>query len=513
MKCNSPVDTQQAKIPARFHKLYHGKPGSEGFKMEAILHFIGYLNDSIIWGLPMVVLMLGTGIFLLFVTRGVIFTKFPVVLRYTVKTLFRKPPKSQLEAGAITPFQAVCTALAATVGTGNIVGVALAIATGGPGAVFWLWISALVGMVIKYCEVTLSMAYRTINDKGQLVGGPMYYIARGMGSKWLAALFAVFGALAALGIGASVQANALAGGVNAAFGVPTWVIGAVVAALGALIFIGGIRRIASVTEYLIPLMSVLYIVGAVVALVVNIDQIPAAFGQILHGAFSGSAPVGAFLGATVMYACRIGMSRGVFTHEAGMGSAPIAHASADNDHPARQGLWGAFEVFFDAIVLCTVTALVILTSGLWFDPAYAGDTRAMSATAFENAFAGGRYIVTVGMCLFAFATIVAWYYYGETCIEYLAKGSKIAKLAYQILYTAMVYVGCVAGLDAVWAFADLCNGLMAVPNLIALITLSPVIKGLSQDFFRDPNRLRPKSEDFSHLIRVRKQTGTKRALP
>ena len=473
--------------------------------MEAILNVIGYLNDNIVWGLPMVILMLGTGIFLTVLTKGVIFTKFHIVMRYTTKTLFRKVDKSKLEEGAITPFQAVCTALAATVGTGNIVGVALAIATGGPGAVFWLWISALVGMVIKYCEVTVSMAYRTTNEKGELVGGPMYYITRGMGKKWLAILFALLGGLASLGIGASVQANALAGGVNATFGVPTWTVGIVVAALGALIFIGGIKRIANVTEFLVPFMSILYIVGALIVLIINIDQIPTAFGLIIKNTFTGTAAMGGFLGASVMYACRIGMARGVFTHEAGMGSAPIAHASADNDHPARQGLWGAFEVFFDSIVMCTVTALVILTSGLWFDPALVGDTRAMSATAFENAFTGGQYIVTVGICLFAFATIVAWYYYGEKCVEYLSKGSKLVKLGYQIIYTAMVYVGCVASLDAVWEFADLFNGLMAIPNLIALIVLAPAIKRLSDDFFHDPDAQRPKNTDFSHLTQEKEK--------
>lgn len=469
--------------------------------MEAIINFIGKLNDNVIWGLPMVILMIGTGVFLIFVTKGVIFTKFHVVMRYTTKTLFQKRDKAQIEAGAISPFQAVCTALAATVGTGNIVGVALAIATGGPGAVFWLWISALVGMVIKYCEVTLSQAYRTTNDKGEIVGGPMYYISKGMDQKWLAVLFAVFGGFASLGIGASVQANALAGGVNATFGVSTQIIGVVVAVLGALIFIGGIKRIANVTEFLVPFMSILYIAGALVVLVINIEQIPGAFALIIKNTFTGTAAVGGFLGASVMYACRIGMARGVFTHEAGMGSAPIAHASASTDHPARQGLWGAFEVFFDSIVMCTITALVILTSGLWCDAAYVEDTRAMSSQAFENAFTGGQYIVTVGLCLFAFATIIAWYYYGEKCVEYLSKGNKYVKLFYQIVYSLMIFWGCVASLDAVWEFADLFNGLMAVPNLIALIVLAPVIKRLSNDFFEAPDTIRPKDEDYSHLLK------------
>lgn len=473
--------------------------------MKAILDFIGMLNDNVIWGIPMVVLMIGTGIFLTVLTKGVIFTKFNVVMRYTTKTLFKKVDKSKKAEGEITPFQAVCTALAATVGTGNIVGVALAIATGGPGAIFWLWISALVGMVIKYCEVTLSLAYRTTNDKGEAVGGPMYYITKGMGQKWLAILFAVFGAFASLGIGASVQSNALAGGVNATFGVAPWIIGVVVAVLGALIFIGGIKRIASVTEFLVPFMSILYIVGALVVLVINFKQIPDAFYLIIKNTFTGTAAFGGFLGASVMYACRVGMARGVFTHEAGMGSAPIAHASASNDHPARQGLWGAFEVFFDSIVMCTITALVILTSDLWHDASLVNDTRAMSSLAFENAFTGGQYIVAVGLCLFAFATIVAWYYYGEKCVEYLSKGNKIVKFIYQVIYTLMIYWGCVASLDAVWEFADLFNGLMAVPNLIALIALSPVIKRLSDNFFKNPDEIRPLGTDYSDLLNIKKK--------
>ena len=455
------------------------------------MDLIEFLNDKIVWGLPMVILMIGTGIFLTVLTGGVIFTRFGVVMRYTAGTLLRKAEGAGPDEGAITPFQAVCTALAATVGTGNIVGVAVAIAAGGPGAIFWLWVSALIGMVIKYCEVTLSQAYRTTNEKGETVGGPMYYIDRGMGRKKLARLFAFFGAMASCGIGASVQANALAGGLHAAFGLDLRIIGVAVAYLGALIFIGGLRRIASVTEFLVPFMSVLYMGGALTVLIIHAAEIPAAFAQIFRETFTGSAARGGFAGAGVMYACRVGMARGVFTHEAGMGSAPIAHASASTDHPARQGLWGAFEVFFDSVVMCTVTALVILTSGVWYDPAYVGDGRGMSAAAFENAFPLGGCIVTVGLVLFAFATVVAWYYYGQKCVEYLFRGNKTALRIYPVLYTGMVYAGCVASLDAVWAFADLFNGLMAIPNLIALIALSGTVKGLSDDFFADPHRIRP----------------------
>ena len=383
-------------------------------------------------------------------------------MRYTTKTLFQRADTSGAGEGTISPFQAVCTALAATLGTGNIVGVALAVATGGPGSIFWLWLSALAGMVIKFCEVTLSVAYRTRNERGEIVGGPMYYISRGLGKTWLAMLFAAFGFLASFGIGASVQANSLAGSVNATFGVPLPVIGAVVALLAGLVLIGGITRIAQITEKLVPFAAIFYLLGAAAVLVVNAGEIPAAIAQIFRDAFTGTAATGGFLGATVMYACRVGMSRGVFTHEAGMGSAPIAHASADTDHPARQGLW------------------VIITSGLWHaDPMMSEG--AMSSAAFGQSIPGGQYIVTVGLMLFAFATLIAWYYYGEKCVEYLFRKSRAQRVAvrvYQVAYVAMVFAGCVTNLDVVWEFADCFNGLMAIPNLIALIALSPARGGL-----------------------------------
>ena len=468
--------------------------------MNRLVEFVAALNNNVVWGVPMVVFMLGSGLYLCFVTDGVIFRRFGTVMRHTAATLLQKRNKDARVKGSITPFQAVCTALAATVGTGNIVGVALAIATGGPGALFWLWVSALVGMVIKYCEVTLSVAYRTVNERGELVGGPMYYIADGLKLRPLALLFSLFGAVASYGIGASVQANSLATGVNSAFGLPLWVIGLTAALLAGLVVIGGIRRIATIAEVLVPFMAVFYIAGALVVLVLNAREIPAALGSVFACAFTGTAARGGFLGAGVMYACRVGMARGVFTHEAGMGSAPIAHASAATDHPARQGLWGAFEVFFDSIVMCTVTGLVILTSGLWYaDPLQ--NEAAMSAAAFERAFLGGGYIVTVGLTLFAFATIIAWYYYGEKCVEYLFRGSRAALLIHRLLYVAFVFVGCVADLDTVWEFSDLFNGLMAVPNLVALVALAPVIRALSRDLFRDPDRIRGRGTDYSRFLK------------
>ncbi len=465
--------------------------------MEKLLRATQNINSTIIWGIPMVTFLLVVGMVLMFVTKGALFRHFGVVLQYTVRTLFRK--QSSVD-GSITPFQAVCTALAATVGTGNIVGVALAIASGGPGALFWMWVSALAGMVIKYSEVTLSVAYRTKNHQGEMVGGPMYYIENGWGIKWLAVLFALFGAVASFGIGSGVQAHALANSMQSSFSVPLWLSGLAVALLAGLVLVGGVHRIACATEFLVPIMSFLYIAGAFVVLIVNAANIPRAFAQIFHAAFTKTAATGGFMGATVAHACRVGISRGVFTHEAGMGSAPIAHAPACTDHPARQGLWGSFEVFFDSIVMCTVTGLVILTSGLWSATPTIPAT-AMCSEAFENAFFGGRYIVSVGLVLFAFATIIAWYYYGEKCVEYLFPKQKTAINVYRALYVGTAFTASLFRLDTVWAFTDLFNGLMALPNLLALLILSPVIRRLSHDFFKNPHCLRAKDEDFSRLLR------------
>ncbi len=461
------------------------------------IKFISFLNKNIVWGVPMILLMIGTGLFITIITKGVIFRHFGVVMKYTVVSLFKKKDKKQ--DGSITPFEAVCTALAATVGTGNIVGVSLSIAIGGPGAIFWLWISALIGMVLKYAEVLLAVAYRTKNEKGEVVGGPMYYIENGLKSKIGSILFSVFGFLAAFGSGAAVQANSLSVSLNNTFKIPTWSIGLTVSLLSALILVGGIQRISKVTQFLVPFMALFYIGGAIIVLIKNCNAIPAAFSEIFKGAFSGTSAVGGFIGASVISSIRVGVSKGVFTHEGGMGSAPIAHACADTDHPARQGLWGAFEVFFDSIVMCTISGLVILTSGLWHElsPAY---STIMSSLAFESAFSGGRYIVEIGLPLFAFATVIAWYYYGEKCVEYLANGNKRAISLYKTIYIAMVFLGCVLDVRLVWELADLSNGLMAIPNLIALILLSGVIKKISNDFFNDPHLIR-ENEDFEKLIK------------
>lgn len=450
--------------------------------MGKLLNFIDFLNSKFIWGVPMIVFMLGTALFLTFVTRGVIFTRFFTVLKLAIKSLF-KSKKTADSSGQISPFAAVCTALAATVGTGNIVGVALSIFVGGPGAVFWLWVSALLGMVIKYCEVTLAVTYKQKTSKGETVGGPMYYIEKGLNFKPLAVCFAVFGFLASFGIGSSVQANALTNSANNTFGIPFIVTGIIITALSGLVLLGGIKSIARFSEILVPFMSALYISGVLFILFLNLKELPSAFSLIFKSAFCGSAAVGGFMGASVRKCCRVGVSRGVFTHEAGMGSAPIAHATANVDHPVRQGILGAFEVFFDSIVMCTLSALVIIVSGVWKAYPKVHSANAMSL-AFDQGFSGGRYLVAIALILFAFATITSWYYYGEKCVCYLFPRSKKIIPIYKVLYIGAVFLGSVLNLNTVWAFCDLFNGLMAIPNLIALNLLSPVVRKKTREFFK-----------------------------
>lgn len=463
-----------------------------------MMEIVKWLNDTIIWGIPMLVLMLGTGVYLTFKTRAVIFTRFGTVMANTLKTVFRKP--KEIEAGTITPFQAVCTALAGTVGTGNIVGVAVAISVGGPGAIFWMWTSAVLGMVTKYAETTLALAYREKNAKGEYVGGPMYYISKGLGFPKLAYLFCLLTAFSSIGGGNIVQANAVAGSLKDAVSIPALASGLLLAFFVALVVVGGIKRIASVAEKLVPIMALIYTGAAIFILIVQRSQIPSALATIFTDAFTGTAAIGGFTGASLMYAARIGVARGVFTNEAGLGSAPIAHSTANTDHPARQGCWGAFEVFFDTIIMCTITALVIIISGTWKDASIDGTE--MSNRAFSAVIPGGEYIISIGIILFAFATIIAWYYYSEKAIEYIAGEKSI--LVYRIFFIGSIVYGAVATLDVVWEISDLFNGLMAIPNLIALIGLVGPIVSLTNDFFADPETIRPKDHSYAALIRIKK---------
>ena len=442
------------------------------------MDFIMNLNsavNSFVWGPPMLFLLVGTGVYLTIGTNFFSILKLGYVLKNTLLKIFSKDQSGE---GEITPFQAVATALAATVGTGNIAGVATAIALGGPGAVFWMWVSAIFGMTTKFGEVVLSINFREKTEDGRFVGGPMYYIANGLNMKWLATIFAIFGALAAFGIGNMVQSNSVAASLQESFNISPLVTGLVLAVLTALVILGGIKRIGSVTEKLVPGMATIYILGAIFIIIMNGSHIPEAFGLIFGNAFTGTAAVGGFAGSTLAMAVRFGVARGVFSNEAGLGSAPIAHAASTTDHPVRQGLWGVFEVFMDTIVICTLTALAILVSGLW-NTGVTG--AALTTQAFDEAILGGGYIVSIGIMLFAFSTILGWSYYGERCAEYLF-GVK-AIVPYRIIWIPFVVIGAIGGLEFIWDLADTMNGLMAIPNLVGILLLSGTVIRLTKEFF------------------------------
>lgn len=442
--------------------------------MDFIMELNGTIN-GFVWGPPMLFLLVGTGVYLSFRTNFFSILKLGYVLKNTFLKMFKKDVQGE---GEITPFQAVATALAATVGTGNIAGVATAIALGGPGAIFWMWVSAIFGMTTKFGEVVLAVKYREKTDDGRFVGGPMYYIQNGLKWKWLAIIFSIFGALAAFGIGNMVQSNSVAASLQETFSVPPLATGIVLAVLTALVILGGIKRIGAVTEKLVPFMAAIYILGAIFIIILNGSHLPEAFGLIFKHAFTPAAASGGFVGATIATAMRRGISRGVFSNEAGLGSAPIAHAAATTDHPVRQGLWGVFEVFMDTIVICTLTAMAIMVSGLW-DSGVTG--AALTTQAFNEAIPGGGYIVSIGIMLFAFSTILGWSYYGERCAEYLL--GKKAILPYRILWIPMVVVGSIGGLEFLWDLSDTLNGLMAIPNLIGVLLLSGTVISLTKEFF------------------------------
>ncbi len=449
--------------------------------MEGFVGYIesinGWLND-VVWGPYMLVLLVGTGVYFTLRTYFFQVRKFGFTMKETLFKIFHKD--EQATEGDISPFQALTTALAATVGTGNIAGVATAIALGGPGAIFWMWVSAFFGMMTKYAEVVLAIHFREKNEEGNWVGGPMYYISKGLKQKWLGIVFSIFGALAAFGIGNMVQSNSVASALESTFNVPLYVTGIGLALLAGLVIIGGIKRIGSVTEKIVPFMAVFYIIGALIVLGTQFRHIPHAFAMIFESAFAPKAAVGGFAGATVMIAMRRGIARGVFSNEAGLGSAPIAHAAAKTDHPVRQGLWGVFEVFADTIIICTLTALTILSTGVW-DSGLSG--AALTTEAFNKGLPGfGGIIVAVGILFFAFSTILSWAYYGEKCAEYLF-GTRV-KVLYRLLWIPLIAVGAISNLELVWDIADTLNGLMAIPNLIGLLGLSGLVIKLTKEFLQ-----------------------------
>ena len=456
--------------------------------MELIVKVNSFLN-GIVMGWPGMILLVGTGVYYTFRCGGVQFKWFGYIMKNTIGKIFEKKEAGE---GAVTPFQAVCTALAATVGTGNIAGVTGAIALGGPGAVFWMWISALFGMCTKFAEVTLAIHFRERNDKGDWVGGPMYYISKGLGKnwKWFGSLFALFGMLAAFGIGNMTQINSIVTSISGTINSFTpinvntanLIIGIIVAIFCGIVLIGGLKRIGQVTEKLVPFMAVIYILSALIIFFAHIGNIGNVLRSIFVGAFTPSAVVGGAAGITISAAVKRGVGRGVFSNEAGLGSAPIAHAAADTDSAVRQGCFGVFEVFADTIVICTLTAFAVLMSGtpINFGQAAGAD---LTIAAFGTTFGRvGGIIISVGLTLFATSTILSWCLYGTRCAEFLFKTTKIIK-PYQVIFCLVIILGAVTELSLVWDIADTLNGLMAIPNLVGLLGLSPIVIKLTREYF------------------------------
>ena len=460
-----------------------------------MLETIESINSAVnnfIWGVPAMICIIGVGLFLSFRTRFIQIRKFGYAIKTTIGRIFRKRDASD---GSMTPFQAVCTALAATVGTGNIAGVAGAIAIGGPGAIFWMWCSALLGMCTKFAEVTLAVHFRERNEHGDLVGGPMYYIKNGLGKNWmwLASLFSLFGVLTVFGTGNATQVNTITTAISSALvqydlitdqtiGMFNLIVGIVIAVLVALVLLGGVKRIGNVTEKLVPFMALLYVILALGVVIVNYQRVPAVFASIISGAFSPRSVTGGVVG-TMFLSMKKGVARGIFSNEAGLGTGSIAHACADTQKPVKQGLFGIFEVFADTIVICTLTALVILCSGVpiaFGEPAGA----ALTIQGFTSTYGSWVSIFTaIAMCCFAFSTIIGWGLYGARCIEFLFS-AKVIK-PFMVVYSLVAILGATVDLGLMWDIAETFNGLMAIPNLIALFLLSGTVVELVKDYFEN----------------------------
>lgn len=458
-----------------------------------MLQLISNVNSAVnnfIWGVPAMVCIIGVGLFLSFRTRFIQIRKFTYALKVTLGRMFRKRDAKE---GSITPFQAVCTALAGTIGTGNIAGVAGAIAIGGPGAVFWMWLSALLGMCTKFSEVTLAVHFRERNASGELVGGPMYYIKNGLGKNWhfLAMLFSLFGVLTVFGTGNATQVNTITTAIlepltsyhlisEEQIGTVTLIIGIVIAILVALILLGGIKRIGNVTEKLVPFMAIFYVVLGMGVIILNIERVPAVFTSIISGAFHPQAATGGAVGS-IFLSMKKGVSRGIFSNEAGLGTGSIAHACADTNKPIKQGFFGIFEVFADTIVICTLTALVILCSGV---PIAFGQEAGAELTirGFTATYGNWVSILTaVAMVCFAFSTVLGWGLYGSRCVEFLFSNKAVKP--FYVLYSLVAIVGATMDLGLVWSIADTFNGLMAIPNLIAVFLLSGTVIKLMKEYF------------------------------
>lgn len=462
--------------------------------MLSTIEAVNSVVNNFIWGVPAMICIIGVGLYLSIRTRFLQIRKFPYSMKVTLGRMMKKKEASD---GALTPFQAVCTALAATVGTGNVAGVAGAIAIGGPGAVFWMWVSALLGMCTKFAEVTLAVHFRETNAQGDLVGGPMYYIKNGLDKKWhfLAYLFAAFGVLAVFGTGNATQVNTITTAIDSALSsfnvlpadavkLVNLIIGVALAIIIALILIGGIKRIGNVTSKLVPFMAIMYIVLALGVIIFHIKDVPAVFASIIEGAFHPASVTGGVVGSFFM-SMKKGVSRGIFSNEAGLGTGSIAHACADTKKPVKQGFFGIFEVFVDTIIICTMTALVILCSGV---PVNYGEAAGAELTisGFTTVYGNWVSIFTaVAMCCFAFSTIIGWGLYGTRCIEFLL-GSR-SNMPFMVLYSLTAIVGATMNLGLMWSIAETFNGLMVIPNLIAVFLLSGVVVKLTKEYFAKEN--------------------------
>ena len=443
--------------------------------MEQLNNFFAAASGYV-WGVPLLILLVGTGILLTVRLRGIQVT----MLGHALRETFARSRENEM--GDISHFKALMIALAATIGTGNIIGVATAISVGGPGALFWMWVTAAVGMATKYGEGVLAVKYRVVDENGEMAGGPMYYLERGLGQKWLGVLFALFGAIASFGIGNMVQANAVSGNLKEALGIDPLLTGVVLAACTAAVIIGGVKKIGNVAAVMVPVMAVVYVLGCLAILVRFAGEVPAAFALVFSDAFTGTAATGGFIGATVMLAIQKGVSRGVFSNESGLGSAPIAAAAAKTNEPCQQALVSMTGTFIDTIIVCTMTGLVLIVTGAWHSGT---EVAALTKSAFDIGLPGnaGGFIVSFGIIFFAYSTILGWAYYGEKCMEYLA-GVR-AVLPYRLIYSVSVAVGATVKLDLVWNFADVMNGLMAIPNLIGLVGLSGVIVAETNRFLKE----------------------------
>lgn len=450
--------------------------------MLQTIESINTVVNNFIWGIPAIICIIGVGLYLSIRTKFIQIRKFPMAMKQTIGKVF---DKKEAKEGAMTPFQAVCTALSATVGTGNIAGVAGAIAIGGPGAVFWMWISAFLGMCTKFSEVTLAVHFREKNEKGEWVGGPMYYIKNGLGPKWkwLAMLFAAFGVLTVFGTGNATQVNTITAAINSALlnynviseanvAASNWIIGIIIMLLVASVLLGGIKRIGKVAEKLVPFMAILYIILAIGVVLINIKNVPGVFYSIFYGAFNPAAVTGGVVGSFFTSMTK-GVSRGIFSNEAGLGTGSIAHACADTKKPVQQGFFGIFEVFADTIIICTLTALVVLCSGV---PVAFGEAAGAELTILGFTSTYGNWVsifTAVAMCCFAFSTIIGWGLYGARCVEFLFS-SKVVK-PFMLVYSLVAIVGATIDLGLVWSISDTCNGLMVIPNLIGVFLLSGTV--------------------------------------